>query len=106
MLKLPFYRKREHGCRHVNSLGTLVLAANDHAELNEVRPELDQLQTEVGHLEIGDSSDFHVIQVPTADTFRWRWRIRLPDGVEARLICLAGEIPKTGFESRKWKSLL
>ena len=75
-----------------------------NTELNEVKPELEQLRDEVGFLEIGDPDDFHIVNVPTDKTYHWRWRIRLPDGHEARLICLTGRIPETGFTTENWVS--
>ena len=73
-------------------------------ELNEVKPELEQLRDEVGFLEIGDPDEFHLVNVPTDKTYHWRWRIRLPDGHEARLICLTGGIPESGYKTEKWVS--
>lgn len=72
------------------------------AELNALMPELQQLRNEGGHLIVRDPSKFNVIQVPTETTYKWRWRVRIPDGCDCTLACIAGEIPKTGFVTQNW----
>ena len=72
--------------------------------LSKAEDDLVKARLEVGYLEEGDPTKFHIVAIPTDERNQWRWRILLPDGVEARLICLRGEIPAEGFLTRKWTS--
>jgi len=73
-----------------------------NSELQAVKPELEQLRAEVGQLDVGDPASFNVIQVPTDAVYNWRWRVRIPDGHDCTLVCIAGKIPTTGVLTKKW----
>ena len=73
-----------------------------NAELESVKPELEQLRAESGVLNVEDPDSFNVIQVPTDAVYTWRWRVRIPDDRDCTLVCIAGKIPTSGVLTKKW----
>ena len=66
--------------------------------------ELKKLRSDVGHLEGTDPNKLQIVRIPTPNySNRWRWRIRLPDGADARLLAVRGEIPKDGYSTQREK---
>ena len=66
-------------------------------ELSQANLQLEKLRDEVGHLEGSNPAKLQIVQIPTYEDYRWRWRIRVPDGKDARLIAARGDIPADGF---------
>jgi hypothetical protein len=62
--------------------------------------EILRLREELGYLTITDPAKVHVLQLPTRETYHWKWRIYLPEG-EWTLFDAADQIPPKGYDV-KW----
>jgi hypothetical protein len=49
------------------------------SQLHEVQAESKRLKDQFGELSITDSSQVHLISIPTAEAMHWRWRVYLPE---------------------------
>lgn len=66
-------------------------------KLATANKELAKLHSEVGHLEISDPNKIQIVQIPTQNAGRWRWRIRVPNGKDVQLFATRGMIPAQGY---------
>lgn len=66
-------------------------------KLETANNELAKLHNEVGHLDVTDPNKIQIVQIPTQEPYRWRWRIRIPDGMDVDLFAARGLIPAQGF---------
>lgn len=65
-------------------------------EVEAVGNENRRLRDEVGELTILDSKKPHAIQVRTNEDHSWKWRVWVPEGMNLRLLCKFGDVPRTG----------
>jgi hypothetical protein len=72
-------------------------------EVGPLRAEVHKLRTELGYLNIDDPTRAYAIDLPTADSRRWKWRIYLPPEIKHRFCCYSGTLPSpTEFVGAAW----
>ena len=76
---------------------TLQKLDSANEKLATANEEVAKLRDEVGHLDISDSKKIQIARIPTREPYRWRWRIRIPDGMDVELFSARGKIPAQGY---------
>ena len=69
------------------------------SRLYEMQAESDRLKRQFGELSITDGSQVHMISVPTAEAWNWRWRVHLPGGHDFGLYVYRGKMDAAGLPS-------
>jgi hypothetical protein len=74
-----------------------IVVAKLWSEVGPLRAQVRSMRTELGLLNIDDSSVAQAIQLGTGKADHWKWRIYLPATGEYELFVYSGMIPPRGF---------
>ena len=78
-------------------LAMAIVVAQQWREVGPLRSEVRRLRDELGQLSIEDPTKLHAIEVRTKDAMIWKWRIWVPERMNAQLRFAWSDVPLDGY---------